>query len=79
MMETAQAINYFLQILITILVAHAVAKYFNRSLYEYSIRGKQMPLLQNAVPLMNIEVRVRDMLYGLYMEGQEFQVVESVC
>lgn len=40
MMETAQAINYFLQIMITILVAHGIAKRFNRSLYEYSIRGK---------------------------------------
>lgn len=79
MMETAQAINYFLQILITILVSHAVAKYFNRSLYEYSIRGKQMPLLQNSVPKDNVNFRVRDLLYGLYQEGQDFQVVESVC
>jgi len=79
MMETAQAINYFLQILITILVAHGVAKYFNRSLYEYSLRGKQVPLLQNEIPRMNYDIRVRDMLFGLYQEGQDFQVVESVC
>jgi len=79
MMETTQAINMFLQILVTILVAHGVAKLFNRSLYEYSIRGKQMPLLQNHVPRQNIDIRVRDMLLALYDEGHDIQVVESVC
>jgi len=79
MMETTQAINMFLQILVTILVAHGVAKLFNRSLYEYSIRGKQMPLLRDHVPRQNIDIRVRDMLLALYAEGHDIQVVESVC
>jgi len=79
MMETTQAINMFLQILVTILVAHGVAKLFNRSLYEYSIRGKQMPLLRDHVPRQNIDIRVRDMLLALYDEGHDIQVVESVC
>jgi hypothetical protein len=79
MMETTQAINMFLQILLTILVAHGVAMYFNRSLYEYSIRGKQMPLLRDHVPRKNCEIRVREMLLALYDEGQDIQVVESVC
>lgn len=40
MMETTQSINLFLQIMVSILVAHITASMFNRSLYEYSIRGK---------------------------------------
>jgi len=40
MMETTQSINMFLPILITIGVAHATAMLFNRSLYDYAIRGK---------------------------------------
>ena len=40
MMETTQGINLFLPILLSIMIAHGVARLFNRSLYEYSIRGK---------------------------------------
>lgn len=79
MLETTQAINMFLPMLISIIVAHGVARIFNRSLYEYSIRGKQMPLLRNHVPKINEDIRVRDMLLSLYDEGQDLQVVESVC
>lgn len=57
--------------MISILVAYGVASQFNRSLYEYSIRGKQMPLLRNHVPRTNQDVRVRDMLLGLYNDGQD--------
>jgi hypothetical protein len=69
----------FLPMLISIIVAHGVARFFNRSLYEYSIRGKQMPLLRNHVPKINEDIRVRDMLLALYDEGQELQAAESVC
>lgn len=79
MLETTQAINMFLPMLISIIVAHGVARFFNRSLYEYSIRGKQMPLLRNHVPKINEDIRVRDMLLALYDEGQELQAAESVC
>jgi chloride channel 7 len=40
MMETTQSINLFLPILIGILVSHGVARYFNRSLYDYALRSK---------------------------------------
>lgn len=66
MMETTQAINMFLPILISIMVAHGVGRIFNRSLYEYSIRAKQMPLLRNHIPKANRDIRVRDMLLSLY-------------
>lgn len=79
MMETTQAINMFLPILISIMVAHGVGRLFNRSLYEYSIRSKQMPLLRNHIPKQNKEIRIRDMLLSLFEQGQDLQVVESVC
>lgn len=60
MMETTQAINMFLPILISIMVSHGVARIFNRSIYEYSIRAKQMPLLRNHLPKQNLNIRVRD-------------------
>jgi len=40
MMETTQGINLFLPILLSIMIAHGVSRLFNRSIYEYSIRGK---------------------------------------
>jgi hypothetical protein len=56
----------FLPILIGIMVSHAVARMFNRSLYEYSIRGKQIPLLRNHVPKSNLNIRVRDLIIELF-------------
>lgn len=50
MMETTQSINMFLPILITIVVSNGTATLFNRSLYDYAIRGKQIPLLQEQMP-----------------------------
>lgn len=40
MMETTQSVNLFIPVLITIMVSHQVGRMFNRSLYEYGIRGK---------------------------------------
>lgn len=53
MMETTQSINLFIPMIITIHVSHQVARIFNRSLYDYSIRAKQMPLLRDHVPWVN--------------------------
>lgn len=50
MLETTQSINNFLPTVLTIGVALAVAKSINRSLYDYAIRMKQMPLLRNHMP-----------------------------
>ena len=62
MMETTQGINMFLPILVSIMVSHGTALLFNRSLYEYSIRAKQMPLLRNHVPKENRKIRVRELI-----------------
>jgi hypothetical protein len=68
----------FLAIMISIMVSHGVARLFNRSLYEYSIRSKQMPLLRNHVPKENENIRVRDMIKALFDGDQQLEVVESV-
>ena len=70
MMETTQAVNLFLPILIGIMVAHGVARLFNRSLYEYGIRAKQMPLLRNHVPKENKNIRVRDLIDQIFDGNQ---------
>jgi H+/Cl- antiporter ClcA len=70
MMETTQAVNLFLPILIGIMVAHGVARLFNRSLYEYGIRAKQMPLLRNHVPKENKNIRVRDLINQIFDGNQ---------
>ena len=59
MLETTQSINNFLPIVFSIMSALSVSRFFNRSLYEYAIRGKQMPLLRNHVPKANRKVRVK--------------------
>lgn len=62
MLETTQSINLFLPVLMALMVSLGVAKACNRSLYEYSIRAKQMPLLRNHVPKANKDIRVKQMM-----------------
>jgi len=40
MLETTQSINNFLPIMFTIMTSVSTARLFNRSLYDYAIRGK---------------------------------------
>ena len=78
MLETTQSINLFLPMLLGIMISLAVARGFNRSLYEYAIRAKQMPLLRNHVPKKNKDLRVKDILNARdYYYNVE--VIESVC
>lgn len=49
-METANDIQIFLPIMITITVSNYIAYFFTRSLYERAIRGKQMPLIRDWIP-----------------------------
>lgn len=81
MMETTQSINLFIPIFVTIAISHGVGRIFNRSLYEYSIRAKQMPLLRDHVPKCNEDLRVRQMLFDLFGDasGDRLELVSSVC
>lgn len=76
MLETTQSINNFLPTLLAIFVSLGVAKACNRSLYDYAIRMKQMPLLRNHMPECNKDIRVKDLLER---HPQKIEVVESVC
>ena len=50
LLETTQAINLFIPMLICMMVAYGVANIFNQSLYNRALRGKQVPMLMNKVP-----------------------------
>ena len=76
MLETTQSINNFIPTLLAIGVSIGVAKACNRSLYDYAIRSKQMPLLRNHVPAVNKDIRVKELLER---SNQQVEVVESVC
>jgi len=76
MMETTNSITLFLPILITILISNGVSMIFNRSLYEYGIRGKQMPFLRNHLPNSERKKRIREVVRSLELE---VDVCESVC
>lgn len=79
MLETTDSINLFLPILLSIFVSHAVARQFNRSIYEYSIRAKQMPLLRNHLPKATQNVMVKQLMDELNIQRDQLELVESVC
>jgi chloride channel 7 len=56
-METCQSVNIFLPVAIATGAANVVANMFNRSLYERAVRGKQMPIVLEQVPLINRFIR----------------------
>ena len=62
MLETTQSINNFIPTLLAVGVSLCVAKAINRSLYDYAIRAKQMPLLRNHLPQQNVSMKVKDVL-----------------
>ena len=56
MLETSQTVNFFIPILLTIMVSVGVGGIFNRSLYERALRSKQIPMLRNHIPKVNRNV-----------------------
>lgn len=74
MMETTNSISLFLPIMITILISNGTSLIFNRSLYEYGIRGKQMPFLRNHLPKTTRKIRIREVVRDFQLD-----VCESVC
>lgn len=67
MLETTQQINFFIPVTLTVLVAQAVGKAFNRSLYEKALRGKQIPLLRNNVPKTQRDVTAYQIMSPLVL------------
>jgi hypothetical protein len=79
MLETTQSINNFLPITLGIASSLVVARVFNRSLYEYALRSKQVPMIRNNMPKQTKHMYVRQVVERMLSEGYELQVVESVC
>lgn len=50
MLETSEAINIFVPMLIAVMVSHFVAMYFTPSLYATTIKTKKIPILPQFVP-----------------------------
>lgn len=53
MMETSQAINMYVPMLITLMFSYGTALIFNQSLYNRALRSKQVPYLKSASPDIN--------------------------
>lgn len=51
MMETANTFNLFIPVFFTILISNKVGSIFTRGLYDRGLRGKQIPVLKDSVPL----------------------------
>lgn len=50
MLETTQAVNLFIPMMINMLAAYGSAMLFNDSLYIRALRGKQCPFLLEVIP-----------------------------
>lgn len=59
MMETSQAINMYLPMLITMLFSYGTALIFNQSLYNRALRSKQVPYLKSAAPDINTNLMAK--------------------
>jgi len=70
MIETTQSINNFLPITLGIAFSLIVSKLFNRGLYDYAIRLKQLPVLRNHMPAETGRYRVCDVLP--HLRGHEY-------
>jgi len=74
-METSQAINIFVPIIITISIANFVGSFFTRGLYDRAVRGKQMPILKNKVPESSKYIRAEKIMSS---KVKSLRTVESV-
>jgi H+/Cl- antiporter ClcA len=61
-METSQSVNIFLPVVLACGASNIVGDFFNRSLYERAVRGKQMPILIKEVPHSNKFIRAEQIM-----------------
>lgn len=62
MLETTQSINLFIPTIFAVVVARSVGKFYTRSLYEISLRTKNIPLLKETPPFGNRFVRAQELM-----------------
>jgi CBS domain-containing protein len=58
-LETTQSINLFIPMLLTMLTSYMTANFFNLSLYNRALRNKQIPMLKDFVPAINVNLRAK--------------------
>ena len=61
-----------------IAVSLFVGRIFNRSLYDYAIRAKQLPVLGYHMPLNKSKTRIKTIIDNKMRHGYELEVLESV-
>jgi hypothetical protein len=76
MLETTQQINFFIPVVLTILVSSGVGHLFNPSLYERALRMKNLPLLRNHVPKSQTEVTAYQIMSTLVLTVEGIVSVE---
>jgi chloride channel 7 len=59
MLETTQAVNLFIPMMINMLASYFTAIIFNQSLYIRALRGKQCPFLLDEIPYINKNIRAQ--------------------
>jgi len=77
-METSQAINIFMPILITVGVANFVGSQFTRGLYDRAVRGKQMPILKKEVPHANSMYRAENIMAKNVIVLRSVETVKNI-
>jgi CBS domain-containing protein len=77
-METSQAINIFIPIIVTIGVANVVGAQFTRGLYDRAVRAKQMPILKDVVPQVNRLFRAENIMSKKVVKLRSVETVSEI-
>ena len=59
MLETTNSINLYTPMLVCMLFSYCTALIFNKSLYNTALKGKEIPMLLENVPLENTNLKAR--------------------
>ena len=77
-METSQAINIFLPIIVTVGIANIVGAQFTRGLYDRAVRAKQMPILKDVVPEVNRLFRAENIMARKVIKLRSVETVSEI-
>ena len=79
MMETAQTMNLFVPIFLTILISNQVGALFTRSMYDRAMRGKQMPILQDWIPQDTSKTIAENIMGKNPIKLNRVETLENIC
>lgn len=77
-METSQAINIFMPVLVTVAVANFTGQFFTRGLYDRAVRAKQMPILKKDVPAVNAQKRAEEIMNPKVISLRSVDTVKQI-